>query len=238
MATDPCGPRGRRRDLVLESRDLAQLAGEQGWLWWRMRLPYKRERFCLHNLHNGANLALALAKSLQIGQTFQVALNLFVRAYFPVYFFWQGAHGSSSIAIAAAFFVLFVLDLSYAVIMIRDIKQPLLCSGPAVQPACRKFSGVFFAQRHPSLCVRTLLGRLSPCTGRRRFGGPGNRGGVGRELAEFSRSRPPDGGCAASSAWHLRAAARRAFALVGAQFLPEGACGHKDAVAGCDLIIR
>ncbi len=67
MATDPCGPRVRRRDLVLESRALAQLAGEQVWLWRRMRLPYKREGFCLPHLHNGADLALALAKSLQIG---------------------------------------------------------------------------------------------------------------------------------------------------------------------------
>jgi hypothetical protein len=67
MATDPCGPRDRRRDLVLESRALAQLAGEQGWLWWRMWLPYKRESLCLPHLHNGANVALALAQSLQIG---------------------------------------------------------------------------------------------------------------------------------------------------------------------------
>ena len=54
----------RLQDNVYEaSRDLAQLAGEQGWLWWRMWLPYQRE---LPHLHNGANVALALAQSLQI----------------------------------------------------------------------------------------------------------------------------------------------------------------------------
>jgi hypothetical protein len=52
------------------------------------------------------------------------------------------------------FFLLFLLDFSCRLIIIKMSKQPLLCSGPAVQPACREFSGVFHfpclsALRHP-----------------------------------------------------------------------------------------
>ena len=46
--------------------------------------------------------------------------------------------------------------------MILFTKRPLLCSGPAVRPACRKFSGVFLLRKvneHALRCASRLNGR-------------------------------------------------------------------------------
>src|SRR5439155_14440949 len=49
--------------------------------------------------------------------------------------------------------LLFLLDIFCGLLKIslRVSPRPLLCSGPAVRPACRKFSGVFVAPGLPSL---------------------------------------------------------------------------------------
>jgi len=52
--------------LVPDPRNLAQLAGEQDWLWRRLRLSHKGEHFCFRDLRNGSNSTLEFAKTPQI----------------------------------------------------------------------------------------------------------------------------------------------------------------------------
>jgi hypothetical protein len=86
---------------------------------------------------------------------------------------WSVSPSSRPHPVHSRFFLLFLLDFSCAEIIIRMIKQPLLCSGPAVQPACRKFSGVFMraldkphasAQRRSGFRHRTYRAPEAPAS--------------------------------------------------------------------------
>src|SRR5581483_2438380 len=76
---------------------------------------------------------------------------------------WSGYRGGPDplyATIRFLFFFFFSLTTREGPLRSSLTYRPLLCSGPAVRPACRQFSGVFYAPRRRCQPLRAVLATM------------------------------------------------------------------------------